>query len=489
MTAQWGTTPTTAEDTPVDALSCLEAMRQERAARLASEARELALAAHFADLYSWTDDSTPSLPGRERPVRLGSDGTPEVAEHCVLELAAALHMPPSEGQCLISNALDLRHRMPCLWSRVMSGGLPVWQARRIATWTQELDQQQAGLVDRELHAQIDGMGFSRIRRLVEGLVLDRLDPELSDRRRAAARDARGVWVDAAGEGTTALTAVLDAPDAIVLDAQVDRLARILADGGSQEPEAARRARALGILGRPAQALQLIQASLLDQLPPTEDFEQICDRRGQAGHACGTVTVDPDALLPRAHVAVHLTDLTLANGEGLMRSRDLGATLAEWAHDLFGHHRVTIRPVIDQNHQVASDAYECPPTMREAVELRNEFEAFPWSHRTSGGLDLDHTVPWLGPSGDADESPPERWRRIGGPTHPDNLAPLSRSTHRAKTHSGWRVQQPLPGVLLWQSPLGFRYLVTPSRTLELGRPDAPQCADPVFGPTSVWTEAA
>ena len=47
------------------------------------------------------------------------------------------------------------------------------------------------------------------------------------------------------------------------------------------------------------------------------------------------------------------------------------------------------------------------------------------------------------------------------TRPDNLGPLSRKVHRAKTHGGWQLDQPSPGVFLWRSPLGFGYLVTPS----------------------------
>ena len=95
-------------------------------------------------------------------------------------------------------------------------------------------------------------------------------------------------------------------------------------------------------------------------------------------------------------------------------------------------------------------------MREGLEIRNPYEVFPFSTRRSAGLDMDHTQPWR------DDGPP-------GQTRPGNLGPLGRKAHRAKTHGRWQLEQPMPGIFLWRSPLGYRYLVTPSRTIELGRP--------------------
>ncbi|MEL4357846.1 MULTISPECIES: HNH endonuclease signature motif containing protein [unclassified Luteococcus] len=211
------------------------------------------------------------------------------------------------------------------------------------------------------------------------------------------------------------------------------------------------------MATPARALQLLQAAEQEHLPTGEDLEQICRRDGQAGHVCGTIAVDPDKLLPRAKLVIHLTDTTLVEHEGLARSDQLQPVLADWLRDLLSHTRVTVRPVIDLNNQATSDAYECPPLMREAMGLRNPYEAFPWSTRSSDGLDLDHTIPWKPPpAGD------------GGATHPDNLGPLTRLAHRAKTHGHWNPKQIHPGIYLWDSADGFSYLLTGSRTISLGR---------------------
>ena len=66
--------------------------------------------------------------------------------------------------------------------------------------------------------------------------------------------------------------------------------------------------------------------------------------------------------------------------------------------------------------------------------------------------------------------PYRTLDRGGPpgqTAIGNLGPLSRSEHRLKTHSRWRVRQPEPGVYLWRSPTKAHYLVTNAGTFTLG----------------------
>ncbi len=95
-----------------------------------------------------------------------------------------------------------------------------------------------------------------------------------------------------------------------------------------------------------------------------------------------------------------------------------------------------------------DDYEIPAPMRRAVLQRHRFEIFPYGARTTASLDLDHTRPYQWG---------EDWRP--GQTDPDNLGPLRRKSHRAKTHAGWRLAQPEPGTFTWTSPLGRRYLVT------------------------------
>lgn len=54
----------------------------------------------------------PALPGCERLVEMGGDGTLEVAEFCSAELGVVLGVSAWSSRQLIADALDLRHRLP-----------------------------------------------------------------------------------------------------------------------------------------------------------------------------------------------------------------------------------------------------------------------------------------------------------------------------------------------------------------------------------------
>ncbi len=56
----------------------------------------------------------------------------------------------------------------------------------------------------------------------------------------------------------------------------------------------------------------------------------------------------------------------------------------------------------------------------------------------------------------------------GQTRASNLGPLSRRPHRAKTHAGWHLQQPTPGIFWWTTPNGQHYRVGPNGTMRIGR---------------------
>jgi hypothetical protein len=50
---------------------------------------------------------------------------------------------------------------------------------------------------------------------------------------------------------------------------------------------------------------------------------------------------------------------------------------------------------------------------------------------------------------------------------NNLGPLTRTEHRAKTLGGWQARQPDCGTYLWRSPEGLIALTTNQGTLLLG----------------------
>jgi hypothetical protein len=112
-------------------------------------------------------------------------------------------------------------------------------------------------------------------------------------------------------------------------------------------------------------------------------------------------------------------------------------------------KITIKPVIDLNTQLAAPGYAIPDRIREQVILRDRTCVFPWCTRPARGCDIDHVTAY---DHDADtESRPQP-----GPTVTDNLAAECRFHHRLKTHTAWHCRVIGPGVLEWTSPHGHRY---------------------------------
>jgi hypothetical protein len=96
------------------------------------------------------------------------------------------------------------------------------------------------------------------------------------------------------------------------------------------------------------------------------------------------------------------------------------------------------------------------------------DTFPFASNLSRNKQVDHTVPYHddGVSG------------IG------NYGPMTTRHHRIKTHGGWQVHQPFPGIYLWRDPHGAFYLVDHTGTRRLRRSDAAEREEPRSPPTVV-----
>ena len=192
--------------------------------------------------------------------------------------------------------------------------------------------------------------------------------------------------------------------------------------------------------------------------------------------------------PRAVLHVHLSAdmLTTRTGaDGVARIDGIGpATLAQ-LHQHLANCRITVVPVVNiagPNAPVCYpvDAYEIPDAMRRLVQLRNPFEVAPYGARAvhSSRVDLDHTEEYRR-ARDGTPSDP-------GQTRPDNLGPLGRMPHRAKTHTSLQVRQIAPGVFLWTTRLGQVLLVDADGTHDLGMAGHPPAtAEPPDLPEPSW----
>lgn len=345
---------------------------------------------------------------RERRVPLGGDGTPPVPEFLHLEIGGALGLAPDRAKLLLGDALDLKWRHPRLWNRTVHAHLPVWRAQLIARRCHHLTAAQALWIDDRIGDVVPRLSWSRAQRLLDGEIAA-ADPAAHDREDQARHRRRVDLFPRPGTGAaTGLFAILDTADATGLDQTLATIAADLAAAGDTTDLDTRRARALGLLAR---------GNPLSGGSPT----------------------------PVVHLYVHTTpDAHLARLEG---HGPLGPTTLD---RLLHGCRVRLTRVIDQADSTPADAYEIPERMREQLRLAQPVEIAPYGNLTARRTDLDHTVPW----------------GQGGRTCPDNLGPLSRTAHRARTHGGYRLTQPRPGEWHWQTPRGQHFIVTNHGTIRL-----------------------
>ena len=78
------------------------------------------------------------------------------------------------------------------------------------------------------------------------------------------------------------------------------------------------------------------------------------------------------------------------------------------------------------------------------------DTFPFSSSLSRTKQVDHNVPY----------------NEGGVSGVGNYGPMTTLHHRIKTHGGFRVKQPFPGIYIWRDPHGGFCLVDHTGTRRL-----------------------
>jgi hypothetical protein len=410
-------------------------------ARRAAEIAEAQAIAELAAESQWSAADEFEVIGT-RPVRIGADGTALVDEFLPLEVAALKGLSVAAATWLIRDVVNLQARHPHLWFQVTKGVVPLYRAAQLSVEVAryELTCAEANELDSSLAGKLATLPWPRVMRLVRGLIAT-IAPDQVTALAEKARAERYVRKHATDDPNVAfLAARVDTADAIFFDAAVDRIADILGDRGDDDSKEARRAKAIGVLATPARAQLLLGAGSSD----SDDAV-----RAQTG-----IHSDDPRLLPRATVYVHVAEETLLTGHGVARVEGVGALPAAMLKHLLGHTRVRLTPVVRPYARAGVDSYEIPDRIRRQVLLRDQVEIFPFSSRPARHQDLDHTRPYV-------PGQPNQ-------TRPDNLGALSRKAHRGKTHGGWQLQQPRPGVFHWTSPNGHRYRVGGNGTIRFGR---------------------
>lgn len=424
----------TRPETPADVLA---AARAETQAAQVAECRRLELAADWAAMHSVDsiDEAATTWTAGfgDTGLTVAGPGAPLVAEFSVAELAAAIGLPTDAGASYLGEAVELRYRLPRLWARIRSAEVPAWRARRIARLTIPLSAEAAAYVDRHLAHLAHKIGPVTTQRLVEEAIA-RHDPAEAERRAVKAADRRCFVIDPrekAFEGTRRVYGELDLCDALDLETAIAAGAEQLRKDGSTASLDVRRSLALGNLARTALT-------------------------GPESSAGGGADATRQVVL-----YLHLTDdptdpvAEVANTRSLVTTDQIRTWVRDWAGlpDL----RLQVRPVIDLDEHVHTDAYEVPDRIAERVTLRDRHCVFPWCTRPAHAADCDHITP----------------HADGGATCTCNLAPLCRRHHRLKTHGRWRYVAMEPGTYRWTSPHRHHYLVDPDGTRDLGSGQSPE----------------
>ncbi|GAA4090990.1 hypothetical protein GCM10023066_28000 [Nocardioides kongjuensis] len=353
-------------------------------------------------------------------VPIAGAGAPLVSEFALMELVAVLGRTPDGGKAYVGRVIECAWRLPNVYDAVVAGRLAPWRAERIADLTRGLSAEAAGFVDRQLW-NASGIGWAQLERLVAEAML-RFDPDNAETDRAKAADHRHFDIgDVDEHGLVHLDGLMDAADGHDLDQAVARRAEVLGRLGDDSSLDVRRSKAAAELARQDLALDLL-------VPDPATGEVVATVPGR-----------------KVVLNVHVTDTTLAGRNPVGRWEEgrspvTTAQIREWLRSKST--TIIVRPVIDLADHLPVTAYEIPDRHKTRVALRDHTCRFPHCTRPATRCDIDHAKP----------------HDRGGPTCPCNLVPLCRRHHRAKTHSTWRYESPMPGSYVWTSPNGFRFRV-------------------------------
>ena len=371
---------------PLDPGGILAFAVEQRAVADRAEVNVLVAATDFADVHSFIDAPPFGDRGRglERMVRLGGEGTPEVAEFAPAEFGAELKMSTFAAEQLMAAALDLQHRLPMTWTAVQMLLTKAWIGVKIAKMTRHMSRRAARYVDEQVGAQAGLLTPGRLFTLVEAAII-KADPELANARARQQRQTQGVFIGSSNDaGTKSAFIRAQVPIIVLFDAFVQRIAEALAILGDTDPINDLRVKAVRIMANPPQVMQLFADA-------TAASKKANRESPSDGVPCGdpapftkpqpqpqSPTVDPKRWLQPATLYVHVNQDCFTGAEnGVARTEGHGPITIDQAREFLGHANVTIKQVIDLADAQPADGYEAPSQLWEKMFLRNPADVFPF----------------------------------------------------------------------------------------------------------------
>jgi hypothetical protein len=415
--------------------------------------------------------------------RAGPDG--REGEHVDDELAAALTLTGRSAQDQLELARQL-DRLPCTRALLAAGMIDRSRAAVIVGHLSLLEDDAAAAVDAAVAVKAGQQTTGQLGAACHSKVLGHDPDAYARRKKQAEKNARvECWTESAG---TAAISGRDLDRSVVIcgDKNLDADARWLAAHGAEGSHEQLRAAAFcarlaghplhsllptppatqtgpatpaspatpatlpnpaGPVAPPGPSLNGINLTmtLATWLGLTETPGQISGT-GAAGPADATTCRQLTDLLarsPKTRWCITVTDNTgraIAHGCARAGPGPPGSDKRAWLAS------VTITPIETGTcaHRHQSAGYHPAPTLRHRIKIRSPRCGFPGCRRPAWRCDDDHTIP----------------HHKGGKTCECNLHPLCRHHHQCKQSPGWHLSQPQPGILVWTTPSGRTYTVTP-----------------------------
>lgn len=341
----------------------------------------------------------------------GTGRTDQFDEFAPEDVAAVMGVSPQSAAGQMMFACTVARRLPRALDALKSGVLDVQRLRSLENAVRPLDGQLAAQV--EAHVLAGGARVNRgaftdaCRRAVH-----RIDPAGAAARADARKKDRRVWISPGDDGSSSLSAVLPADEAIACYQRVDQIARGI------------------VLDRTAG-----DKRTRDQIRADVLVDLIC---GRVEHAA--------PLSSEVQIVVPVTVLLgLSTDPGEIPG--YGPIPAAVAREMALRPGSTWRRILtDPLGKLVEIADRRLPTAAQArhVRARNRRCVFPGCSRTSQRAEIDHTIPYS----------------AGGATITRNLGPICRKHHRMRHSGRWRVTQPKEGTFVWSSPVGAMLVAHP-----------------------------
>ncbi|MEO6702146.1 MAG: DUF222 domain-containing protein [Jatrophihabitantaceae bacterium] len=333
---------------------------------------------------------------------------------CVEEVGAALAMSSGQARTRLAHAEQLAARLPRTFEALSDGVLTPQQADAVVKASFVLPDGLLPAYEARVLRNAGEQSTTGLARTAQRAA-HALDPATVRQQTERSIAERHVRIAPAGLGTAWLMALLPAADAQAVYTRLDGAAR---SAPREDP------RSLDQLRADALVTGLL-AGVGTAAMPTEQGRE-----------------------PSIQVTVGLDTLTgLDEQPGWLDNYGpISADYArELAHDPTGTWRRLITdPASGQLMDYGATRYRPPRHLAEHVIARDGECAFPFCTHQARRSDLDHIRPYP-----------------AGPTAADNLQPLHRRHHNAKTRAGWLNQRdPTTGDTHWISPHGRHYTSRP-----------------------------